>query len=223
MTASTRQKLSLFALFFLFMASPLWGQEILIQGIVTDRVTGDPIPGATDGSTAAEISSADGGTVTTPDGNLTIEIDPGDLTADTTISVTQTVVTDPEVDLSIGPNPGRGKALAVYDLEPDGLVFSQPVTLTIRQDVSDLNPNQRRRLELYRLVDSDGDGIGDTFDALMASCQVDENPAATFTAICSVELDHFPPMHWQLRWIATTTEFPICLGSWKTSVRARQI
>ena len=144
-----------------------------------------------DGSAAAEISSSEGGTVTTPDGNLSIDIEPGDLSADTTISVTQTVVNDPEVDLSIGPNPGLGKALAVYDLEPDGLVFSQPVTLTIRQDVSNLNPNQRRRLDLYRLVDSDGDGIGDTFDALMADCQVDENPAATFTAICSVDLDHF--------------------------------
>ena len=92
-----------------------------------------------DGSTAEEIPADEGGTKRL-DGEFTIDIDPGDLGEDTTISVTETIHSDPEVDLTLGVSPGRGNAHAVYDLEPDGLVFDSPVTLTIIKDVSSPKP-----------------------------------------------------------------------------------
>ncbi|MHC4658551.1 MAG: right-handed parallel beta-helix repeat-containing protein, partial [Planctomycetota bacterium] len=76
------------------------------------------------GSTAEEIDPNEGGTIETPDGDLVIEIDPNDLDESVTISVTQILPEDPNADLIIGPNPGWGQAVAVYDLQPDGMVFN---------------------------------------------------------------------------------------------------
>ncbi|MHC4672355.1 MAG: thrombospondin type 3 repeat-containing protein [Planctomycetota bacterium] len=145
-----------------------------------------------DGSTAEEVPADQGGSVKTPDEALTVDIDPGDLAEDTTISVTQTVPQDPAVDLTVGTNPGLGQAIAVYDLEPDGAVFDNPITLTIVVDVTHLNPNQRSRLTLYRHTDTDGDGIDDTFVAIEGTvCEVVEDPPETYTATLTAEVDHF--------------------------------
>ncbi|GAG46393.1 unnamed protein product, partial [marine sediment metagenome] len=106
--------------------------------------------------------------------------------------VTETVFNDPEVDLTLGPNPGLGQAVAVYSFEPDGLVFDSPVTITIVKDVSDLNPNQRNRLTLYILTDTDGDGVEDTFVEIVDTvCTVVEDPMDVFTATCVAEIGHF--------------------------------
>jgi len=145
-----------------------------------------------DGSAAEPISAEDGGTLETPDGALTLEVDSGDLGEDVTLSVTQTVRTDPEVDLTVGANPGIGQAAAVYDLEPDGLAFDNPVTITISADVSSLNESQRNNLSLYLWTDTDADGVEDTFVAVEnASCLIVEDPVGVFTSICSAELSHF--------------------------------
>ncbi len=145
-----------------------------------------------DGSTAEEITADEGGTIQTPDGALTIDVDPGDVSSDVTISVNQTVINDPEVDLTLGPNPGLGSAIAVYDLEPDGFTFDNPVTLTLVADVSGLNANQRNKLDIYILTDTDGDSIPDTFVAVAGTvCSVDESPPGTFIATCSAEVNHF--------------------------------
>jgi hypothetical protein len=145
-----------------------------------------------DGSTAEEIPADEGGTAETPDGDLTIDIDPGDLGEDTTISVTETIHSDPEVDLTLGVSAGRGNAHAVYDLEPDGFVFDSPVTLTIIKDVSSIKPNRRDRLDIYLYSDTDGDSIPDSFVTISGSeCNVVEDPTDTFTATCTAELDHF--------------------------------
>jgi hypothetical protein len=123
---------------------------------------------------------------------LTIDIDPGDLGEDTTISVTETIHSDPEVDLTLGVSPGRGNAHAVYDLEPDGFAFDSPVTLTIIKDVSSIKQNQRDRLDIYLYLDTDGDSIPDSFLPISGSeCNVVEDPTDTFTATCTAELDHF--------------------------------
>ncbi len=144
------------------------------------------------GSAAEEIDADQGGTIETPDGDLIIDIDPCDLTNDVTVSVTQTIPQDPNVDLMIGPSPGLGVAIAVYELEPDGLVFNEPVTITVAADVTHLNPNQRDRLTLYLHVDTDGDGVDDTFVPIEgSSCDVNEDPPGTFIEICTAELDHF--------------------------------
>ena len=162
-------------------------------GDLCDICPADPDDGCNpDGSTAEEIPADTGGTIETPDEELTIDIDPGDLGEDTTISVTETIHSDPEVDLTLGVSPGRGNAHAVYDLEPDGLVFGNPVTLTIVKDVSALNQNQRDRLDIYLYSDTNGDSIPDSFEPISGSeCSVVEDPTGIFTATCTAELDHF--------------------------------
>ena len=103
--------------------------------------------------------------------------------------VTQVVPQDPEADLDllIGGSPGLGNAVAVYDLQPDGLVFDSPVTLTVTADVTDLNANQRERLGVYRWDEYEGKWV------LLetADCTVVEDPPGTFIKICTVELDSF--------------------------------
>ena len=150
------------------------------------------------GSTAVEIDPNEGGTIETPDGDLVIDIDPNDLDEPVTISVTQIVPPDPDVDIMIGPNPGWGQAVAVYDLQPDGMVFNEPVTLTITTDVTELSENERNRLGLYLWDDVAGEFV------LVedADCDIVEDPTGTFTKTCTVELDHFSiyavvlPMEW---------------------------
>jgi hypothetical protein len=103
------------------------------------------------GSTAREIAAATGGTVQTPDGKVTVGIDPGDLAADTTISVTKPVVPNSTVNLFLNRGSALGTALAVYDLKPDGLVFDHPVALTMIVDVTGLSPLQKTQINFYRL------------------------------------------------------------------------
>jgi formylglycine-generating enzyme required for sulfatase activity len=149
-----------------------------------------------DGSAAQEIDPNEGGTIETPDGDLVIVIDPNDLDDGVTISVTQILPQDPNVDIMIGTNPGWGQAVAVYDLQPDGMIFDEPVTLTITADVTELNENQRDRLGLYLWEDPN-------FVLLeTADCSIVQDPPGTFTKICTVELEHFSiyavvlPMWW---------------------------
>ncbi|MHC4482421.1 MAG: choice-of-anchor Q domain-containing protein, partial [Planctomycetota bacterium] len=150
------------------------------------------------GSTAEEIDPNEGGTIETPDGDLVIEIDPNDLDESVTISVTQILPEDPNADLIIGPNPGWGQAVAVYDLQPDGMVFNEPVTLTITADVNELNENEQNRLGVYLWDDI----LEKFFLVESADCNVVEDPPGTFTKTCTVELEHFSiyavvlPMEW---------------------------
>ena len=132
-----------------------------------------------------------GCTVTTPDGALRVEIPPDALPGDTTISVTQIGSTSQQVDLMIGSSPGRGLALAVFDLEPDGLVFQSPVQINVVLDVTSLNQNQRQKLDLWILTDTTGDGTPDSFVALGATCDAPEDPPGAFVVTCSVWVDHF--------------------------------
>jgi predicted outer membrane repeat protein len=117
-----------------------------------------------------------------------IDIDPCALAEDTTISVTKITPQDPNVDLMIGSTKGRGIAVAVYDLEPDGLVFDSNITVTVKADVTDLIEELQGRVlvflwdeELHKFVQ-----IGDE-----NSCNVVEDPCEVYTVTCTVELAHF--------------------------------
>lgn len=142
------------------------------------------------GSTAEEIPADQGGALETPDGAVTLDIEPGDLAEDSTLSITQTDSPAPIADLVLDDGNGSGQPLATYVFEPDGLQFNGTVTLTIIADVSDLNRGQRRQLDLYLYVDTDADGVEDSFESLGALCSVLEEPAAIFTATCTAELAH---------------------------------
>jgi len=144
-----------------------------------------------DGSAAGEATNQAGGTVTTLDGQLQLVIDPGDLDADTTISITEEVGKAPEVDLIIGTNAGEGQSIAFYDLEPDGLQFASTITMKLLVNVTALNSGQRSKLDIYRFEDTNGDGTEDKFVSLGAVCSVNEDPVNTFIATCSVQVDHF--------------------------------
>jgi hypothetical protein len=163
-------------------------------GDLCDACPADPTDACDpDGSAAEEVTPEDGGTVETPDGDLTIVVEPGDVGQDVTISVTETTDPgDPEVDLRLGPNPGLGGVVALYNLEPDEFVFDSPVTLTIVKDVSSLNANQRDKLDLYLFTDTDADGIPDSFVPIPGTlCVVEEISAGTFIATCIAQVEHF--------------------------------
>jgi hypothetical protein len=163
------------------------------KGDVCDPCPGEPNDGCNqEGSAAEEIPAEAGGTVKTPDGALTVHVPPGALGQDTTVSVTQTVPQDQAVNLTVGPNVGLGQAVAVYDLEPDGLTFANPVSLTIIVDVTALNAKQRSKLNLYLLTDTNGDGVTDTFVEIPATAlSIVEDPAGTFIARLSAQIIHF--------------------------------
>jgi len=141
-----------------------------------------------DGSAASEITNDTGGTIQTPNGELMLDIDPGDLGAgeDTTISVTDVQPGNPAVDLSIGADAEQGTSLAAFDFGPNGLNFANPITATFSVDVTALNTFQRANLDVYTL--NEGTGL---FEPLGALCSITEDPIAIFTATCSVQLAGF--------------------------------
>lgn len=141
------------------------------------------------GSAAEEIASTDGGTVSTPDGQLTLEVEAGDLAEDETLSVTEIV--DEQVLADVVISDGSGQPLAMYVLEPDGTEFAQTVKLSINLDVTALSTEERNNLDIYLHEDTDGDTVPDTFVAQHAICSVTEAPAGIFTASCALELEHF--------------------------------
>ena len=135
------------------------------------------------------IDPGTGGEVETTDGQLSITV-PGDaLSESETISVTQSLPEEPLVDIQIGESSGSGEVLAAYDLQPDGLVFDNPVILTMTADVTELNQSQRNALDIYLFSDTDANGVPDTFVSLAAGCVVSDGPV--FIATCTAEIMHF--------------------------------
>jgi hypothetical protein len=84
-------------------------------------------PGTPTGSpTSATIGTA-GGTLSTPDGALTLTFPAGALNSETEISITPITNTAP-----------KGVASAAYRLEPEGIVFNAPVELKFNYETFDL-------------------------------------------------------------------------------------
>ena len=138
---------------------------------------------------------ADGGCLAFGGGEFEICVEAGDLLGDTLLCVTENVDCGSNVDVTFGSAPGKGVAVGCFDLEPDGLVFANPVTLTIRQDISNLNANQRDRLDLFFRGQP-----GDPFGSVSATCCPEEVPpseapqcdtAPCYVAVCSTEITHF--------------------------------
>ena len=159
---------------------------------VNDSCPADPSNSCSaDSSGAAVVSAASGGTVTTPNAEVSITVDAGDIQSDSTLSVTKVAQASPNVDLAVGSGPSVGEAVASYDFEPDGTQFNNPVSLSVTTDVTALTPEQRNSIDLYRFADLNGDGINETYVPLTASCSVVENPVGTFKATCLTALNHF--------------------------------
>lgn len=81
---------------------------------------------AEDNSASATVTAAGGGTVASTDGLFTLDVPAGALAEDTEIRVTR--VADPQL-----PHAAVGVAdlTAVYDLQPSGLVFSDPAQVSV--------------------------------------------------------------------------------------------
>ena len=74
-------------------------------------------------TTTVHVSAAAGGTVADPAGKTTLVIPPGALAADT------------DITLALAP-AANGSVVEVSEFGPDGLVFSKPVTLSIKADAA---------------------------------------------------------------------------------------
>jgi hypothetical protein len=160
------------------------------------------------GSDANEIDPNTGGTIETPDGALRIDIEPNDLNAPATISVTRIDWPDPNIDLMLGPHPGRGVVVVAYDLEPNVLVFNNPVTITtMLADINVKNENECDRLGLY-IREANGKFV----PIKDANCQNSyDADTKTCTKTCIADVNRFSiyamslPMDWDCRVLGDLT------------------
>ena len=91
-----------------------------------------------------ERTGADGGTITLAGGDVKLALPPGALPNDVFITVV------PATNLPATPPAIPGTA---WDFGPDGLVFSKPVTMTIKYDPSKLPPGTTEsELRIHHLV-----------------------------------------------------------------------
>ncbi len=143
-------------------------------------------------SVATEIDAGDGGEMTTPDGTASLEVDPADMSTDGTLAINEAAI-DEEADIYLGddPDPVAGEVVVGINLGPEGTNFASPVTITLQGDVTAMSQTQRDNLVIYNHVDTDDDGIKDTFKPRPTICTFDEDPPGTINAYCSAEVSHF--------------------------------
>ncbi len=156
-------------------------------GDLCDPCPSDPADSCdTDESTATEVDADSGGIVQTPGGGAHLTIGFGDLNDDTTISITGSNITDPNVDVSIDGAPGTGVLASEHDFRPEGLTFNNSAGLTLSADVSALTGEQRSQLGVF--VRSAGEEV---LSNVPGNCGVQEGPPGTYSATCTAFVDHF--------------------------------
>ncbi len=100
-----------------------------------------------------EVAATTGGTVTSDDGNLVVNIPAGALTDDIAISITRLDPEDWPEGFADGAVVGE-----VYDLQPSGLTFSDPVTISHRITEADTGLDFDVEVPLTLLVVVSDDG-----------------------------------------------------------------
>jgi hypothetical protein len=184
------------------------------EGDLCDPCPSDSLDGCWwGGNAAAEVAAAAGATLWTADGALRLEVEPGDLPADATLAVTR-LLPPGQVDLVAAAEPGLGVPVALFELTPNGIVFSSPVAITVRLDVSSLDDLQRANLNLYH---QDGGG---TFAALPGSaCTVAEKPSGPSPPPARWSSRGSRPTGFSLPSTATATGSPTTTAEWPTTAR----
>jgi hypothetical protein len=126
------------------------------------------------------ISADEGGSVTSTDGALTLEIPPGALAEDTDISIREVDPDDlPDAFADVGEDLG-------YELEPDGLTFAEPVTVSLSLDPTSLETANGEGYDAYVLFSwSETNGL-ETLDAMVLEISLSEGEATLHG-----ELEHF--------------------------------
>lgn len=150
------------------------------------------------GSAGKECSAVAGCCVETPEFSgsppladaVEVCMPPESLPDDETISITQLPTFDEEAEVALGPIIGRGSVYAVFRLDPDGTTFDPPATLTIVNNVTDINPALWDSLLICIRAWSGGSYICHAPD----SCDpVVEDPpgSGTFYAVCKITISSF--------------------------------
>ena len=104
--------------------SDLDGQD---GGDVCDMCPNDPTDNCDPDRSGGGSVGPDGGTISTPDGSVTITIPPGALDNETSISITDS---GNGTLFELATNLGNGTALFEVTIEPSGLPFNVPITIT---------------------------------------------------------------------------------------------
>jgi len=154
-----------------------WGaSDVDSDGLhdLIDPCPSDPTNTCDPDRSAAAIVGADGGTVATEDGSVTLDIPAGALPDDTSISIT-----DGGTDFVVATNLGRALAVFGVDIQPEGTAFGTPITIVFTwQDANDDGIVDGTHMQERALVISkDGHAITDR-------CQTDpgcDMAANTFT------------------------------------------
>ncbi|MCD4798318.1 MAG: thrombospondin type 3 repeat-containing protein, partial [Methanosarcinales archaeon] len=105
-----------------------------LDGDVCDVCPDDPTNECNqDRSAGGSIDPVEGGTISTPDGSVTIDVPPGALNEYTSLSITDETGTSFELTTNLG----NGIALFGVSIQPEGLEFSVPITITFSWDDAD--------------------------------------------------------------------------------------
>ena len=144
-------------------------------------------------TSAGEVTASGGGTVDSADDILSLDFDPGDVGSDQTIIVT--FVSPPGIaDLELNSGAALGKLLSGYDIQPEGLIFDAPVTLTFVIDVSGLSESQRNKLDIYlksalNEYGPEGDAVCDVAKTLIATCTAEISHLSEYAIIAPRDMD----------------------------------
>jgi len=131
---------------------------------------------------ASQMVGPAGGQVVSADGHLTLTIPAGALGADTPITIR---AVSPS---ALGPDFQGVDVAAAYELGPDGLVFGQPVAVSLRLDQSPTGPGGVLQVDPVALLTESG-GTVEALDAQVLTADADAG-----TAILTAELTHFSPL-----------------------------
>lgn len=96
-----------------------------LAGDACDICPTDPTNGCNQNQSAAAVIGPAGGAVRTPDGRVSINVAPGTVSADTTFSITGGIKNS-----EFGAGSSNKNLVAIVDLQPEGVTFNPPVTVT---------------------------------------------------------------------------------------------
>ncbi|MGD2111522.1 MAG: hypothetical protein PVI86_19265, partial [Phycisphaerae bacterium] len=116
------------------------------DGVSATFVSGASCTSEPCGTAEESIDAGTGGTVTTPDGAVTITFDPDDLCSDETITVSEREPDEPHYIYLTGSSEVEMQ----YHFEPDNLDLCGDATLCMTLDVTDLSMADRLNLRLSR-------------------------------------------------------------------------
>lgn len=141
-----------------------------------------------DPATASQDVGPDGGTVTSTDGRVVLEIPAGALGTTETITITTRDTAD--LDAPFDTMTGLDGPRLVYEMGPDGLTFDAPITVAVElEDTATMVAGDSVSAPIAVLMTTDEQGAAVMVDSLIMT--VDEE---TGTVTLTGQLGHFSPL-----------------------------